>query len=122
MTSSFDPRYEALRELRRKSFKIQEIQDDTTKPPEVFTLFQVSLENYIPTKWEVAKIMKQPLSEIENLEFWEFEMGIEWIEKKNKAENKRHEEEQGKHSLENNMPKMPKVKMPTYPTSFPKLR
>lgn len=78
------------------------------------------MENYFDVKFEVAKAMEQPLSEIENLPFYEMELAIEWLEKKNKDDKKRQDEEQGKHSMENLKQQMPK--MPTYPTKFPKLR
>lgn len=50
------------------------------------------MENYFNVKFTIAEILKQPLSEIEALPFYEIEMLIEWLEER---EKKRKDNEKG---------------------------
>ena len=82
----------------------------------VFSLFQISLENFFKTKFYLGLHLHIQPSEIDQLEYYEYWYYIknlkEHLDKKNKAQKDQsdgqHEKMAGKYAN----PKMPKMSMP----------
>ena len=95
----------------------------------VFSLFQISLENYFKTKFYLGIHLRMQPSEIENMyyyEYWYYVKNLsDYIKEKNKQTKDQQEqanERQSSMSSKYKTPKMPKVPTMRTPTlKMPKL-
>jgi len=93
----------------------------------VFSLFQISLENYFKIKYYIYKHLRQQSSEIENWPYYELEYTIENLVDDLKKRNKENEDQQSQQDVSKyigqsnqmksiNTPKMPSLgKTPSIP-------
>ena len=85
----------------------------------VFSLFQISLENYFKTKFYLGIHLRMQPSEIENMDYYEYWYYVqnlqEYIKAKNKAETDQQEkqEKQSQSMRAAAAPKMPKISVPS---------
>jgi sortase (surface protein transpeptidase) len=94
----------------------------------VFSLFQISLENYFKTKFYLGLHLRLQPSEIENLYYYEYWYYVKNLQEYLKAKNKQQEDQQEQAEAQKNsykmhktpkMPKVPNLKTPSLKT--PKL-
>jgi len=98
----------------------------------VFSLFQISLENFFKTKFYLGIHLRLQPSEIDNLDYYEYFYYVQnlkdYLDKKNKAEKGQQEGAEDKVNKyrsginTNKYNKAPSVKMPSMPNiSMPKI-
>lgn len=73
------------------------------------------MKNYFNTKFKIAEIINQPLSEIENLPFYEYEFLVDYIKEKNEKEKNSNQSEQTQFEDMKKSYKPPKLNMPKMP-------
>jgi hypothetical protein len=95
----------------------------------VFSLFQISLENFFKTKFYLGINLRLQPSEIDNLDYYEYHYYVQnlkdHLDKKNKAQREQQEgadDKMSKYKSGMNMNKYQNVKAPSMPNiSMPKI-